>query len=603
MCGISGILSPNRTIDPSRMQAMVDMLEHRGPDGKDVWFNQERTVAFGHNRLAIIDLSDSANQPMATPDGRFVITFNGEIYNYVELAEDLQAAGVQLSTTSDTEVLLMLFARDGKSMLAKLDGMFAFAIWDNSTGTLFCARDRFGEKPFYYSTNGVFSFASEMKALFASGVTKRVNEKKVFDFILYSTLEDPYNLQATFYDGVSQLPGGHWMEVDAKLRIQIGKYWDIDWQQEIAISEQDAIEEFRRLFQMSVARRLRSDVPVGSSLSGGLDSSSIVMEIHDQLSEGAIQKTFSARFPGYHKDESPYIDMVLDKINVEAHAVTPSEESAIQYFKDVCYYQEEPFGSMSILAQYEVMKLAKSNGIKVMLDGQGADETLAGYVRYLEIYLASIKDNEVRKRIHAEMKKVQPIDVLPDLDVKLPMQTENGIARSTLNKIRRSVKRTDSPYFVGIHPDVVSKFKADPNPLLKPQSLKEALYQSTLKRGLNELLRYADRNAMAHSVEVRLPFLNHELVEFIFSLPEELLIGKGWTKYILRRSMEHLLPGEIAWRKDKVGYEPPQQKWMQQEDFVKEMANAVDCLKDHKMIQDPLDRMGWKYLMVARLFD
>ncbi len=603
MCGISGILSPQNAIDRGRVEAMVNVLVHRGPDGNDVWLNDTKTVALGHNRLAIIDLSDGAAQPMQSPDGRYVITFNGEIYNYVELAGELKTKGVQLRTSSDTEVLLMLFALEGKAMLNKLDGMFAFAIWDNETKSLFCARDRFGEKPFYYSPGASFTFASEMKALFAADVPKRVNEKKVFDFILYSTLEDPYDLTSTFYEGILQLPAGHWMQVDNGLRIETDKYWDVDLNHRIDISEQDAIAEFRRLFEISVERRLRSDVPVGSSLSGGLDSSSIVMEIHRQLDEHAVQKTFSARFPGYHKDESKYMDMVIDRINVEAHAVTPSEESALSNFREVCYYQEEPFGSMSILAQFEVMKLAGSSGIKVLLDGQGADETLAGYVRYLETYLASVRDPGERKRIHDAMKLVQPADVLPDINAKLPTQTDTGIARSALSKIRRSVKSPDNPYFVGIHPDVVLKHRADPNPILKPQSLKQALYQSTFKRGLNELLRYADRNAMAHSVEVRLPFLYHELVEFTFSLPEELLIGEGWTKYILRKTMEPVLPAEITWRKEKVGYEPPQEKWMVQDDFVKEVANAVDCLKDHKVIQHSLDRLGWKYLMVARLFD
>ncbi|HLG35625.1 MAG TPA: asparagine synthase (glutamine-hydrolyzing), partial [Bacteroidia bacterium] len=370
MCGIAGILSFSNRAEERMVRKMTDTLHHRGPDGEGVWMNGSAQICLGHRRLSIIDLSDSGRQPMHFADGRYTITYNGEIYNYVELKEELKKKGCRFVSTSDTEVLLALYDFKKEQCLAELDGMFAFAIWDEKEKTLFCARDRFGEKPFYYHINeNYFAFASEMKALFATDMEKTPGRKKIYDYLLYSALEDSADRSSTFYENIIQLEASHYLLVSADKTFVKKRYWDIDINvRDHDITEKDAAAKFRELLTLSVRRRLRSDVPVGSSLSGGLDSSSIVMLIDRMKKDGRVQKTFSARFENFIRDEGRFMQMVIDKSNVEPHFVFPTVKSAIENMKMVAYHQEEPIGSTSIMAQYEVMKLAKENNIKVLLD-------------------------------------------------------------------------------------------------------------------------------------------------------------------------------------------------------------------------------------------
>ncbi len=599
MCGIAGILSFSNRIEEASILRMISTLTHRGPDGEGIWIDNSAKIGLGHKRLSIIDLSESGKQPMHYAEGRYSITFNGEIYNYTEIKEELTRKGYQSISNSDTEVLLALFDLKKEACLNDLDGMFAFAIWDSKEERLFCARDRFGEKPFYFhKTNEFFAFASEMKAIFSLGVSRIQSRKKIYNYLLYGILEDPHDKTTTFYEQVYQLEPSHYLIISSDNKIITKRYWDINLEIKSNLTEFESIEKFNELFTRSIERRLRSDVPVGSSLSGGLDSSSIVMKIDKLKKENKIQKTFSARFKGFSKDEGTFMQMVIDNTKVEPHFVFPSLNSVINNFDTICKHQEEPFGSASIAIQYEVMKLAKENGVTVLLDGQGADEMLAGYKFYWTAYLSQLY-RENRTKFNSETSNYfQTHGEMPPYtnDYIFKWNAYNTSSFRQVSDLRRKFKTVDSSFYLGLHPDLVMQYRSNPNPIPKTTTLKENLYFSMMRRGLVELLRYADRNAMANSVEVRLPFLSHELVEFVFSLPDKLLLSNGWTKYILRKSMEGTMPKEITWRKDKIGFEPPQEEWMKNKFFLDYLNEAKTSLKKEKIIQNENSNLNWSYL-------
>ncbi|MCE3278812.1 MAG: asnB [Bacteroidetes bacterium] len=598
MCGIAGIFSFNQKAEKSSLQKMTDSLSHRGPDGEGLWLNPNEKIALGHRRLSIIDLSELGHQPMHFADNRFTITFNGEIYNYLEIRKDLEKEGLNFKTNTDTEVLLALYARKKEKALNELDGMFAFTIWDNQEETLFCARDRFGEKPFYFhKNNNIFAFASEMKALLAIGISPKQNSKKVYNYLLYATLEDPFNKDTTFYEEINQLEPANYLIIGNDGKIKKEKYWDIDLNKTSQLNQSDSIEKFSSLFSQSITKRLRSDVPVGSSLSGGLDSSSIVMLIDKLKKDGTIQKTFSARFKDFSRDEGKFMQMVIDKTKVDPYFVFPTVDSVMQNLSLISKHQEEPMGSASVLIQYEVMKLAKQNGIKVLLDGQGADEIMGGYTIFWQTYFNQLYRSN-KKRYHFEKEKYLNVhQKLPFTNnIEFKWKAFHNPSLNLTSKLQRYFISPKSDYFLGIHPELVNEFKHIPNPIIKPTNLKEHLLFSLKGRGLSELLRYADRNSMANSIEVRLPFLNHELVEFLFELPDHLLLNEGWTKYILRKSMDGILPDEITWRKDKIGYEPPQEEWLKSSYFQELAAESISYLKKENIIQKENKQLTWNYI-------
>ena len=570
MCGIAGIISSTPTaVTKQRLQLMTDSLRHRGPDGDGFWINNETSAGLGHRRLSIIDLSATGAQPMHYAD-RYTITYNGEIYNYIELKETLLKKGFTFLTHSDTEVILAAYACYGKECLQHFDGMFAFAIWDERDKTLFCARDRFGEKPFYYVTeNDQFIFASEMKALWAVGVAKQLKPARLLTYLTLGITSNSIDLHETFYEKILTLPAGHYLSLryyngDAPnaYTAEVKQYWDLDKETMLAPSDQKAIEQFSHLIQTSVYRRLRSDVSIGTSLSGGLDSSAIVALIQQNIKDSGHYKhgAFSAVFPGFKKDESPYIQQVANQFNLERFSVLPNADGLIADMKKLVYHQEEPFQSLSIYAQYKVYELARQQDVTVLLDGQGADETLAGYHKYYHWYwqeLLACGDFKTFKKELADAREhgvTDPWDYRNYIAAYMPSVTSKileGQAKRTL----QNHDDVNYEYFA------LAKNTAVDKPSVS--HLNEILYFNTKQTGLGELLRYADRNSMAHSCEVRLPFLSHELVEYIFSLPSHFKIRDGFTKWILRKSVDHLLPASITWRTDKIGFEPPQQQWLQ----------------------------------------
>src|SRR5688572_9144767 len=549
MCGIAGFISLNtNNVTIGRLKNMTDIINHRGPDGEGQWISENGIVGFGHRRLSILDLSEHANQPMHYL-GRYTIVFNGEIYNYVELKEQLLKQGYSFRTTSDTEVLMALFDRDKENCLQHLDGMFSFAIFDAKENTVFCARDRFGEKPFFFSyeKGKSFVFGSELKVLWAAGIKKVSNNKMLYKYLTYGQIENPEDQTETFYENCTRLPQGHFLKISlSDLTIEIKKYYDIDWQNiNYSITEKDAVEQFRSLFYTSTKRRLRSDVPVGSSLSGGLDSS-LVVTVIDELIQGTgqIQKTFSAIFPGYAKDESRFMKMVIDKTNVEPFFVTPDDAGMIANLNKLSYHQEEPYGSSSVYVQFCVMQLAKENGVTVLLDGQGADEILAGYHSYFPVFFKEL-ENAGSPGYKEELSRYKTLQE----DMEKVHRTNSGMANMVnkispdllnfLRKYYHSYKKSKTPDFYS--KDFKAVYQTTNTTGDSSLSLNEALYKSTMKRGLHELLRYADRNSMAHSREVRLPFLSSELVDFLFTLPANFKIRDAWTKWIMRQSFSDLL--------------------------------------------------------------
>lgn len=571
MCGIAGIYGKQNKVNYPDLKLMGDKLAHRGPDGEGIWINESDNIGFAHRRLSIIDLSDHGKQPMHYADNRYTIAFNGEIYNYIELKKSLIDKGYKFVSDSDTEVLLALYAEKGENCLSDLDGMFAFAIWDDLKKELFLARDRFGEKPLYYAfINGAFCFASEMKALFAIGASADVRPDSIYKYLESNVLIDEKDPAGTFYKNIRQLDAANFMIAkDAGIQ-KINRYWSLD---HVSINDkiglEDAAERFTELLTSSVKRRLRSDVPVGSSLSGGIDSSAIVLIANRLRSDRQIQNTFSARFKNFDKDEGRYIDMVIAKATgVSRHDVYPDIDKLIEEIDTLSYHQEEPFYSGSIYNQYCVMRLAKEFDTTVLLDGQGADEQLGGYMHYYFHHLT-------------HMITKQPLEFLRE--------------RKSYQKIHKSLQPYRIPRRLPLMYLKKYIFNSD---YAFDKDVRSLLVKDTTTTGLKALLRYGDRNSMAFSREVRLPFLNHDLCEFIFSLPTNYILREGWTKYILRKAVEGFVPEEITWRKDKIGFEPPQEDWVLRLkpiiDKYKLKTNYLD-LTDGRAVNKITD---WKWLML-----
>lgn len=597
---------------------MANALAHRGPDGEGFWINESNSIGLAHRRLAIIDLSPEAAQPLHYLK-RYSITYNGEIYNYIELRQTLKNAGYVFHTKGDTEVILAAYDLYKEKCVYYLDGMFAFAIWDERDKQFFAARDRLGEKPFYYyREEDIFVFASEMKAIWAIRIPKQVDDKMLLNYLTLGHVQNPADKSQTFYSNISSLLPAHYLRLDGLThKLSIHNYWDVDKQTVLNLPEAEILEEFKRLFSDSIAKKMRSDVPIGASLSGGLDSSSIAYSIVQELQRKEVTtpfKTFSAVFPGFEKDEEKYIKEVVSQFSFENYTVTPTAEGLLKDFEKLCYHQEEPFPSSSIYAQYKVFELASQHNVKVMIDGQGADEILAGYHKYLHWYIQELvgrkkfllakRETHLFKKHNMNMQWGLPNLLATFLPSHVSIALEEKELWQVLNHpdiSKNLLSVMKGREWDGIHKPIVTK-------------LNDILYFNTMEFGLEELLRYCDRNSMAHSTEVRLPFLNDVLVQFVFSLPSRYKISGGFTKNILRQAMNHKLPDSIVWRTDKIGYEPPQQAWMQNSlltDYIheakKKLVNA-DLLKP-QVLQKKVkpqaahqaNNNDWRYLCAARL--
>lgn len=601
MCGITGIYNFSQLISKEKLESMTSSIKHRGPDGGKVWISEEGYIGLGHRRLAIIDLSQEAYQPMHYDDNRYTIVFNGEIYNYIELRQALILSGYNFKTSSDTEVLLALFHQKGKNCLEEIDGMFAFAIYDSLSGTLFCARDRFGEKPFFYSIfQGAFYFASEMKGLWAAGVPKKIKSQQMFYFLQYNIVRNPNKPSDTFYEQIFSLEPSHSLTINNEGKILKEQYWDINTSIITDLTLEEQKDKFFELFSYSVKKRLRSDVPVGSSLSGGLDSSSIVMMMDKLKANNQVQKTFSARFENFSKDEGCFINHVIQSSNIEPYMTWPDEETFISDFEKLCFHQEEPFESTSIFAQWQVMKLAKENNVVVLLDGQGADEIAGGYSHYFKKYYGQLY-RENKNLYNREMSLYNAAHGAPfELSIKEKFSSQ-------LPKISSKFKQSKLFKFINkkafFHNDLIKSIIDNDYPYQLNYDLNKDLKYSTFTYGLQELLRYCDRNSMAFSREVRLPFLDYKLVEFMFSLPPSSKINGGISKFIIREALKNTVPSEIINRKEKVGFETPQDKWLNNKVIIDLYDSSISKLKSSNILKKNFDpfkeskQVNWQLLI------
>ncbi len=594
MCGIAGIISTKTYMGIREdLDAMCGMMEHRGPDGQGIFVDEQHTYGLGHRRLSIIDLSESGHQPMHVLD-RYLITFNGEIYNYLEIKEKLQAKGHLFRTQTDTEVLILAYHEWGVDCLNHLDGMFAFVLIDQHTNEVFCARDRFGEKPFFYTIHeDRLYFASEIKCFWAIHIPKQIEEERLFLFLAEDLVENPLKPDQTFFKNIQQVPPGHYLKFACQnVQILPKKYWELQPNgANEHLSFDQAKDEFLQLLRTSLNRRLRSDVRVGCSLSGGLDSSTVVALMSE--STHSIH-TVSARFKNFSKDEGPFIDLVTQKFHTNHTNTWVHEDVLNQHLDRLLFHQDEPFQTGSILAQYMVYAAAKENDITVMLDGQGADEMLAGYEKDFQVFARELipfrsKCNTFQQQI----KENHNWDVALSWKDHLLKRFPHFYAG--LSGIKKQFKPI---HYTGLENSFAQEFAPKESPFEDFTDLKKSLVHQLTKQGLQKLLRFADRNSMAHSVEVRLPFLNHQLAEFVLSLPNEYLLYQGWSKALLRESMSNSLPEEIVYRKNKIGFEAPHNSWLGNEKLKERVRDARERMVSEKIIT-PDYTNDWKVLMAS----
>jgi asparagine synthase (glutamine-hydrolysing) len=556
MCGIAGIIDRNRAPEhlAGILGEMLQVQHHRGPDATCTW--SAGPVYLGHNRLSIIDLSEAANQPMHF--GSLSIIFNGEVYNYVEIGKELESLGHQFITHSDTEIILHAFSQWGDECVNRFVGMWAFAVWDSKRERLFVSRDRFGIKPFYYiQESATLYFASEVKTLRKTPVfSNALNLSQVARGLQMGWLS--YH-DETYFEKIKALPAAHnlvWESGKTTTR----RYWELDTTSTFNGSFDEKCSRFEVLFRDSVNIHLRSDVPVGSCLSGGLDSSAIVSMVQ-QLHPGMKYKSFSIYYDGAGDvDERPFISEVIGKYPaVEPVYFKPSDNDVRDHFHHALYHADAPATGSSFLSQYFLMKLIRANGIKVVLDGQGADEFLGGYMH--SFY-----------RVAAGLMRMGRLGSALNVERAINNRLDHGTV-ATVSHITKSLMaaalpeqtlyameyRKYYPFLTGIPPVPVPFRLKDPS----GTRLTAFLYHLLFSTSLPSLLQYEDRNSMAFSVESRVPFLDHRLVEFCFSLKDEDKIHGVDTKYVMRESLRSILPEAIYARRDKKGFVTPgENKWL-----------------------------------------
>ena len=559
MCGISAIINrKGSSIEPERLRVMNDLIAHRGPDDEGFFIDQN--VGLGHRRLAIIDLSDSGHQPFKSGD--LTLVYNGEIYNYIELREELKTLGYKFFTETDTEVLINSYKAWGKACTHRFNGIWAFVIYDRRKESVFASRDRFGVKPlYYYLDKDELLLSSEVKQIQALK-RQEVNKAVLADFIVGGLLN---HSSETFFNNIYEVPEGHYLAYDKDTdELDVVNYYELEDKTatDPSLDYEMACRQFEELFTSAVRLRLRSDVKIGLSLSGGLDSTSIAFVISsvDGFS------SYSVIFEDEEISEKKYVDAVVKKYRLTSTSISPSFEEILDAFSDVVWYMDQPISTTSIVADYLLMKSQKEDNVKVTLSGQGADEILAGYMSFYAVkMIEDIKNFRLLSGVSSAFQFVR---------------SGKSFAR----------KKLDFAKIDWLDSSIKSSHTKD----YSISSVYDLSLRYLVKDGLRTLLHYLDRNAMASSIEGRVPFLDYRLVEFCLNLPSDYKIKDGVTKRILRDSIGKNWPNEIKIRKGKLGYDTPELRWCnenfsQLKNYVlesnqakwinKDLFQGLDCLK------------------------
>ena len=593
MCGICGIFhfDHERLIDREKLLAMSASLAHRGPDDDGEFI--DGNLGLAHRRLSIIDLSPTAHQPMCSADKRYWIIYNGEIYNYLELREWLQANGCKLTTLSDTEVILHCFLLDGPQCVQKFNGMFSFVIWDTEERKLFIARDRFGIKPFYYAIVGnSFLFASEIKALFKSQMIRaELNTSGLANYLTFQFCLG----EKTLFTDVNKLLPGHYMWVTQSGQMRITKYYEIDFNVDVNHTAEQYEEELLSLFTDAVHLQLRADVPVGAHLSGGLDSSTVTWLAANLLAEPI--HTFTGGFrDGEQYDETHFAALVAKEAKTIHHEVFPTEDDFVNTLPQLIYAMDEPSAGPGIFPQLFVSKLAKEK-VSVVLGGQGGDEVFGGYIRYLVAYLAECIKGGINGTQEDEKYVVGFESILPNLpqlrgyepllrnfwshDFLGPQDTRYFHLIDRGNEIKKFI----SPEMIQCNFDLVfDEYQS----IFNEGNLGSYINKMTrfdILTLLPALLHVEDRTSMMVSLESRVPLLDHRIVDLAASMPPKIKFEGGRTKHIFRETVKQLLPQQIIQRRDKMGFPVPLAHWYQEEP-------VKGFIKDH-LLGDSAKKRGW----------
>jgi asparagine synthase (glutamine-hydrolysing) len=594
MCGIAGIVYNDTFAGTQDIQKMSDAIAHRGPDGEGFIavhtksgkitelsgpstpvslpllsnFGKNADLYLAHRRLSIIDLTKAGHQPMSNHQKDIWLIFNGEIYNYKSLRNEL--SGYAFKSNTDTEVLLYAYEKWGVHCLQRFNGMWAFVIYDAKKKILFGARDRFGVKPLYYTKNvGFFAFNSEIKGLLAKPeVSRRINTNTSVAYLRYRL--ESFDGE-TFFDAISELQPAHYFIYDLeKKTLKIERYYDLSfydkWEKFDEIKCNEYIEGARERIINAVDLRLNADVTVGSCLSGGLDSSAIVCSIGKLLKEKSYrsvssdQAVVTACYKNSAIDESPWAQLVVDSVHADWHKVFPQREELLTDLSDLIFSQDVPFCSTSMYAQYRVMKTAKEVGIRVMLDGQGGDELFTGYTPYYHTYYNEAKSNRDFNLLTEEQQYIRNTP-MGNIDInKAVIKNElkaffKKYLPDTPEKILRQLFRQPELRYLLFDGKKYKQYTYS--------TLNQMLYTLMSFTSLTRLLKYEDRNSMRFSVESRTPFADDiDLIEYIFSIPSVYKIHHGWSKYLLRRSMDEFVPQPIINRTDKIGFATPEYEWL-----------------------------------------
>jgi asparagine synthase (glutamine-hydrolysing) len=562
MCGFVAIAGQDSKALQSQLHAATDLLQHRGPDDEAYYLSD--SYAAGFRRLKIVDLSIRGRQPMRDESGRHWLVFNGEIYNHRELRRDLEACGRSFTTDSDSEVLLKSYIQWGPSCLERFNGMYAFLIWDAQSRELFGARDRFGEKPlFYVHDRGRYYFASEIKALFPLlGRVPEWHRGTVRQYLQHGHCDAG---DETFFKGIRSVPPANRVHVKDG-RISIAPYWQL---QESEQSGARAAERLGELLLDSIKLRTRSDVPVGTCLSGGLDSGSIVCglsHVFGAVDESVTRKTFTAGYSEY--DETPQVNAVIERSGFTPFTIRPSLES-LDELDRILAFHDEPFSPPNVFASNEVVRLAKREGVVVLLNGQGADELLGGYSKFLLPYVAQLLRRGHLLRAWSAARGSQPLRKKGPaalLTESLRYWLRAGAASASMGQARSSTReREQAAAKLCLSGDFLEEAEAElPERFSSGMSdmFKRRLHVALFGFHLPHYLRIEDRNSMEHSIESRLPFLDHRIAEFAFSLPSDLFMKDGTNKVLLRECMAGILPDAVRLRTDKFGFPVPFQSWI-----------------------------------------